>query len=1041
MNSIVKEYSIKKIIGKGTFSVVKLGFDRETGEKVAIKILEKKKILNKSDAERVDREINILKEINHLNLIKIIKIKEDVDKYYMIMEFCENGELFNQIVKKRKLDENESAYYYFQLINGLEYIHSKNIVHRDLKPENLLINKKNILKIIDFGLSNYYKENNFLSTPCGSPCYASPEMIAGKKYDGNLIDVWSSGIILFAMLCGYLPFDGLTNEILFKKILRCKIEYPKFLSNTSIDLLKKILVNEPNNRITISEIKKHPFYLKGREEFKKLHPSIFEKIERNFKHKTILKNFDYGRFLTKTEEDEKTEINDKNDIHNHNRKLNLHSFNLDNFFNRSVLSRKDKSIYHLLNTPEKNNIFQFKRSNPSNDNKYANDNSKEDLTNLRTERDLNSLDKYINNHNERNLTDIARYNLNDSKKNDYSKKENKILKTNMPKLLKYISYSKDDKPRTKDNYSFRKLNKTPNKLFFNFRNNFNFLDFENSHFLYNYYRKKNDRTYCDYNKNGKNIFDTINQNSKTINSIEKEGNQKLFFHNLTPDKKHLIKKFNSVKNNSQDKDKDKNKNNNIKYISKIKSKFNFKEREKQKEKENKYYLIKRKRMTEIINDFNSFRITKTNNMEYKLNNEINDKVQNVSGISSLNNPINKNSFNGLKVKTANKEFLNAQENNKNDIVYDKIFNKNNLSNKKESSNHFKFNREFILNTINYDENKYLLNDTRNNNFNFNNKENDKNYGNVNNPTITINNTNYNLNLNESKNYFSTINNDLSRKKERIYICKNTKKIVSKMNTRDGYLKRRTTSKKGKLFNKIYENNKSNNKDKKTSSGKHYLTQINSTINNGRNRRKSRKKTLNLTNIKNLDKIKTLLLINRKALFKNSRERKNNNSKLLVEKKTIDSFRKNDKIDISDKIEENEKSNNITIKRNILNKNSFKNSKKFDLGFDLLYKLRLKKNELIKSKNKNMNSEKNRQKIFSPSLTLENNNNININNYNNDDTYFNKSLLSEYFSMNKSNKLRKNSDKKHFVFNSLINDFVNYSNRKNIDNNLMIPIQN
>jgi 5'-AMP-activated protein kinase catalytic alpha subunit len=186
------------------------------------------------------------------------------------MEFCENGELFNQIVKKRKMDENESAYYYFQLINGLQYIHSKNIVHRDLKPENLLINKKNILKIIDFGLSNYYKDNNFLSTPCGSPCYASPEMIAGKKYDGNLIDVWSSGIILFAMLCGYLPFDGLSNEILFKKILKCKIEYPKYLSNTAIDLLKKILVNEPKNRITISEIKKHPFYLKGREEFKKL---------------------------------------------------------------------------------------------------------------------------------------------------------------------------------------------------------------------------------------------------------------------------------------------------------------------------------------------------------------------------------------------------------------------------------------------------------------------------------------------------------------------------------------------------------------------------------------------------------------------------------------------------------------------------------------------------------------------------------------------------------------------------------------------------
>ena len=999
---------------------------------MAIKILEKKKILNKSDAERVEREIRILKEINHLNLIKIIKIKEDADNYYMIMEFCENGELFNHIVKKRKLDENESAYYYFQLINGLEYIHSKNIVHRDLKPENLLIDKKNILKIIDFGLSNYYKDNNFLSTPCGSPCYASPEMIAGKKYDGNLIDVWSSGIILFAMLCGYLPFDGLTNEVLFKKILRCKIEYPKFLSNTIIDLLKKILVSEPKNRITISEIKKHPFYLKGKKEFKKLHPSICEKIEKN-KQKVILKNFEFAKFLTRTEEVEKTEYNDTNNNH----KLNMHSFNLDNFFNRISLSKKDKSIYHLFNTPEKNNIFQFKRTNPSNDNRYTNNNSKDDLTKLRTERDLNSLDKYINKHNERNLTDIARYNLNDSKKNDYSKKENKILKKNLPKLLKYISYIKEDKPGTKDNYSFRKINKTPNKLLFNFRNNFNFLDFENSHFLFNYYRKKNDRTYCDYNKNRKSIFDTINQNSKSINSVEKEGNQKLFFHNLTPDKKHLIKKFITTKNNSQDKEKDKNKKNNIKYISKIKSKFNFKERE----RENKYYLIKRKRMTEILNDFNSFRITKTNNMQYKTNNEINDKVQNISGISSFNNPTNKNSINGLKIKMANKEVLNIQENNKNDIPYEQIFNKSNLSNKKESNNNFKFNHEFILSTITNDENKYLFNDARNINFNLNNKENDKNYSNINNPTITINNTNYNLNLNESKIYYSTINNDLSRKKERIYIGKNTKKIATKLNSKVGFIKRRTTSKKGKLFNTINENSKSNDKNKKNSSGKHYLTQINSTINNERNKRKFRKKTLNLTNIKDLDKIKTLLLINRKTLFKNSREKKNNNSKLLLEKKSIDSFRKNEKIDNLNKTEENAKNNSSISKRNIVNKNSFKNSKRFDLGFDLLYKLRLKKNELIKSKTKNMNTEQNRQKIFTPSLTLENNNNLNINNYNNDETYSDKSLLSEYFSINKSNKLRKNSDKKNFVFNSLINDFANYSNRKNIDNNLIMPIQN
>ena len=279
MNSILKEYKIHGILGKGTFSIVKLGIDKATGEKVAIKILNKKKIVNQSDVERVEREINILKNINHVNLIKINKIKEDAENYYLIMEYCESGELFNYILKKIRLDESESAYYYYQLINGLDYIHSKNIVHRDLKPENLLLYNKNILKIIDFGLSNY-SNDELLSTPCGSPCYASPEMISGKKYDGNLIDIWATGIILFAMLCGFLPFEGQTNEILYKNIVICKVDYPKFLSDISIDLLKQILVPDPEKRIQLSEIKQHPFYSKGKEIFKKRHPSIFEECEK-----------------------------------------------------------------------------------------------------------------------------------------------------------------------------------------------------------------------------------------------------------------------------------------------------------------------------------------------------------------------------------------------------------------------------------------------------------------------------------------------------------------------------------------------------------------------------------------------------------------------------------------------------------------------------------------------------------------------------------------------------------------------------------------
>ena len=272
--TFLSEYNIKGIIGRGTFSIVKLGEHKLTKEKVAIKIMQKNKIINQEDLIRIEREIQMLKCLNHVNVIKIYNILEDSNRFYIIMEYCENGELFNRIVEKKRLSEDESAIFYYQLINGLEYIHKNNIAHRDLKPENLLLSKNDILKIIDFGLSNYSKYNILLGTPCGSPCYASPEMVSGQKYNGFLIDIWSSGIILFAMICGYLPFEDNNNEILFGKILKCKINYPKHIGKLPLDLMKKIIVPEPNKRITLQQIKEHPFFLKGKSLFNHKYISI-----------------------------------------------------------------------------------------------------------------------------------------------------------------------------------------------------------------------------------------------------------------------------------------------------------------------------------------------------------------------------------------------------------------------------------------------------------------------------------------------------------------------------------------------------------------------------------------------------------------------------------------------------------------------------------------------------------------------------------------------------------------------------------------------
>ena len=267
----IGNYLIQKTLGEGTFGKVKLGTYLINNEKCAIKILEKSRMTDKDDLTRVKREFDMISKFNHPNVILVTEIFENISSYYSVMEFCEGGELFNYIVQKKRISENEASFFYYQLINGLEYIHSLGVVHRDLKPENILLTKDHLLKIIYFGLSNYFvKGQKLLSTPCGSPCYASPEMVAGKEYDGVKIDIWSTGIILYAMICGFLPFEDKNHDVLFEKILKCKVEYPPFLSYEVKDLLKKILVVDPNKRIDISGIKQHSFFLKGKSYFEQI---------------------------------------------------------------------------------------------------------------------------------------------------------------------------------------------------------------------------------------------------------------------------------------------------------------------------------------------------------------------------------------------------------------------------------------------------------------------------------------------------------------------------------------------------------------------------------------------------------------------------------------------------------------------------------------------------------------------------------------------------------------------------------------------------
>ena len=272
-------YKIKRKLDEGMFSTVKLATHSLTGEQVAVKILEKTKITKIEDKERINHEIEIMKLLNHFNIAKLYQVVEKKLTIYLIQEYIQGKEFIDYLNKKGKLKEIEACKFYHQIISGLEYIHQCGIAHRDFKPENILLTNNNtILKIIDFGLSNLYKNDELLKTACGSPCYAPPEMIKEEHYDGGLSDIWSSGIILYLMLCGKLPFYHEQNEIMYQQILSGKFELPDFLSDNAKDILTKIIEIDPKKRLNFGQIKEHPWF------------NIIDKNE--FLHKGIIINED-----------------------------------------------------------------------------------------------------------------------------------------------------------------------------------------------------------------------------------------------------------------------------------------------------------------------------------------------------------------------------------------------------------------------------------------------------------------------------------------------------------------------------------------------------------------------------------------------------------------------------------------------------------------------------------------------------------------------------------------------------------------------------
>ena len=258
---MIGNYILFDQIGMGTFSKVTRAVHIITEQVVAVKILEKEKIEDDIDVERIIREIEILKNINHPNIAQMFETYSTVHNIYLMMEYIDGGDLFDYINKNLILPEQKACYIFRQLIGVIEYLNTMGISHRDIKPENILLNKdKTNIKVIDFGLSNYCHGKTLLHSSCGSPCYASPEMLSGEPYQGITTDLWSSGIVLYSMLVGSLPFDEQELQKLYEQIKIGKFYLPSTLSLEAIDFLKKILMVDPKKRVGLNEIKNHSWF-------------------------------------------------------------------------------------------------------------------------------------------------------------------------------------------------------------------------------------------------------------------------------------------------------------------------------------------------------------------------------------------------------------------------------------------------------------------------------------------------------------------------------------------------------------------------------------------------------------------------------------------------------------------------------------------------------------------------------------------------------------------------------------------------------------
>ena len=689
---IMCDFIIKQVIGEGTFATVRLAVNKQTGEKVAIKIMEKSKIVQKEDKIRIEREIKVLQNLRHPNIVHLYSVIQTDEKIYLIMEYVKGKELFDYIVAKKKLSEIESCCFYQQIISGIEYLHKIKYVHRDIKPENLLINEETKeLKIVDFGLSNIYTNplKDLLSSACGSPSYAAPEMLNGEKYRAPPVDIWSSGIVLYAMICGYLPFEDDDNDVLYDKICKGKFTIPNHVSEKARDLLNQVLVTDPKKRLTIYQIKQHPWF------------SLYNNRGKLMISDGLILN----KYVVPIDEEIVSSMSRKFSITQERIRISILSNKHDDLstiyyllLNKKIKNKK-KSVADLKSELFKKyceNRYNLFENYEKDLNKVLEDRKNGYLYNLHNLSQSRFLSASLS---DRNMI-IKEQKSPSRKEKEYSQSNNKIL--NSAKRSRYLSPQYKKVTEINSNREYEKSSKNNKKKLTKFLTN------------NNYYKMKNSSPISNkINKNVINVKSQYTQRNK-INLDKKENQKQNKNENLEENmlKKNLIKHREKKVHYEQKKDKNKIKNslntnnkNNIKSI--INNKY-----EKQKDRIKTALvppLSEKQKKTKLNNNLNFQDLKKSSNYEIIHNRKIKSPknikskstyIEDFQNFSNLKDKISK--FNKFKTPIKN-NIENNKSNRKSKIIKPLDKNKTFELSERGGKNNNNFNKIGGLSKINKDK--------------------------------------------------------------------------------------------------------------------------------------------------------------------------------------------------------------------------------------------------------------------------------------------------------------------------------------------------